>query len=266
MFFNNKISDRKIQLPQVMERLAALDKSKLPQHIAIIMDGNGRWARRKKLPRIAGHHEGIQSVHDVVELITDHIPEIKVLTLYAFSTENWGRPAEEVSALMKFLVKFLRQELYLMERNKIRYQTIGHIEKLPEIVQQEIAYAKERTKDNQGMILNIALNYSSKVEIVDAARLIAADVFAGKLNPEQIDEQVFSAYLYTAPLPVPNPDLLIRTSGELRISNFLLWQLAYAEIWITPVLWPDFREMELLEALADYTKRERRFGKVGEKL
>ncbi len=249
---------------KIEEMTAMLDMNNLPRHIAVIMDGNGRWARKKKLPRAAGHKVGIKSVHKLVDLISLQFKDIEVLTLYAFSTENWFRPIEEVNILMKLLVDFLRAEIAMMERNKVRFQTIGHIEGLPALVREEVARTIERTKNNEGLLLNIALNYSSQVEITDAARNIALEVKSGKLDPGQIDETLFRSYLYTADLP--DPDLLIRTSGEMRISNFLLWQLAYSELWLTPTLWPDFREPEFIEALLSYQKRERRFGRVGKKL
>jgi len=182
----------------------------LPRHVAIIMDGNGRWARKKRLPRVAGHQVGIKSVHQIVELISEHLKGIEVLSLYAFSTENWQRPLEEIKTLMRLLIEYLRKEMAIMERNKIRFQTIGHIEGLPVPVQEEIAKTVKRTKDNPGLLLNIALNYSSQVEIVDAVRRIVSDVQEGTLSPGQINEDLFSSYLYTAGLP--DPDLLIRTS------------------------------------------------------
>ncbi len=244
--------------------MAELDMENLPRHVAIIMDGNGRWARKKRLPRAAGHQVGVKSVHQIVELISDRLKGIKVLSLYAFSTENWQRPPSEIKILMKLLIEYLRKEIALMERNKIRFQTIGHIERLPVPVQEEIARTLARTKDNPGLLLNIALNYSSQVEIVDAVRRIVSEVQEGRLSPGGINEDMFSSYLYTAGLP--DPDLLIRTSGEMRISNFLLWQLAYAELWMTPVLWPDFREVQFVQALLAYQQRERRFGQVGKQL
>jgi len=239
--------------------LARIDKGRLPRHVAIIMDGNGRWARRRMLPRVAGHRVGMDSVHDIVETAANL--GIEVLTLFAFSTENWKRPRTEVESLMRLLVEYLGKELRSMLENNIRFQAIGRLEELPEWVQAELVKTIAQTKNNTGMLLNVALNYSGKAEIVDAAKRIAAAALAGELSPEKLDEATFASYLYTAGLP--EPDLLIRTSGELRISNFLLWQLAYAELWITKTLWPDFRGPEFLKAVYEYQLRERRFGDIG---
>ncbi|GAB4374980.1 MAG: isoprenyl transferase [Calditrichia bacterium] len=236
--------------------------AKLPRHVAIIMDGNGRWAKMRGLPRIAGHHEGIKSVRKVVEAAGEI--GVKVLTLYTFSKENWYRPKQEVSTLMKLLVKTIRAETEdLMEKN-VRLQAIGDLEDLPEFAYEELTYALERTRHNTGLILNLALSYSGRKEIIDAVREIGHRIKAGLLQPEEISEQVISAHLYTYDLP--DPDLLIRTSGEVRISNFLLWQLAYTEIYVTKVLWPDFGKAEFFDALVDYLNRERRFGKVTEQV
>ena len=226
----------------------------LPAHVAIIMDGNGRWAAGRHLPRVEGHRAGIESVRDVVE--TSARIGIEVLTLYAFSIENWKRPRTEVNTLMTLLKRYLRLELETLLRNNIRFQVIGRQEELPPDVQDELAAGVRRTATNTGMRFNIALNYGGRAEIVEAAkRLLAAQV-----PPDELDEQRFAGFLYAA--GQPDPDLLIRTSGEMRISNFLLWQIAYAEIWVTDTLWPDFRKRNLLEAVLAYQKRDRRYGGI----
>jgi undecaprenyl diphosphate synthase len=227
---------------------------RLPKHIAIIMDGNGRWAAQRHLPRVEGHRAGIDSVRDAVE--TAARLGIQVLTLYAFSVENWKRPAAEISTLMMLLKRYLRLELNTLLTNDIRFQVIGRIEDLQRDVQDELTAAIERTANNRGMLFNIALNYGGRAEIVDAVRR----AMASGLRPEQLDEQGFANLLYTA--GQPDPDLLIRTSGEMRVSNFLLWQIAYSEIYVTETLWPDFRRRHLLEAVLAYQKRERRYGGI----
>ena len=239
--------------------LKAIDPGNLPRHVAVIMDGNGRWAQKRFLPRVAGHRVGLRSVHVVVEAASDI--GIEILTLYAFSTENWRRPKDEVNALMRLLVEFLRGELKEMHERNVRFRTIGRISALPDIVRQELDHACRTTAGNTGLIVNIALNYSGRTELVDAVRGIVRDVRQEKLSEEDIDEKLISGYLYTRDFP--DPDLLIRTSGELRISNFLLWQLAYAEIVVTDTLWPDFRRRQFFQAILDYQKRERRFGTIG---
>lgn len=245
------------------ERLEKVkQKGNLPRHIAIIMDGNGRWAKKQGLPRVAGHREGIQSVRTVVELCTRL--GIEVLTLYTFSTENWRRPREEVSALMGLLVETLRKEIKKLVKNNISFTVIGNMDRLPVEIQQSVQEAIQMTQNNTGLILNLALSYGSREEIVHAVKSIAEKVKQGELQPEDISQEIIQAHLYTAELP--DPDLLIRTSGESRVSNFLLWQLAYTEIYITDVLWPDFRENEFFLAIEDYQRRERRFGKVSEQL
>jgi undecaprenyl diphosphate synthase len=227
---------------------------RLPAHVAVIMDGNGRWAAQRHLPRVEGHRAGIEAVRDTVE--TAARAGIKVLTLYAFSVENWKRPATEVNTLMGLLKRYLRSELNTLLRNDIRFQPIGRLEELAPAIQDELAAAVDRTAGNRGMRFNIALNYGGRAEIVDAARrAIAAGV-----APADLDEQRFSEFLYTA--GQPDPDLLIRTSGEMRVSNYLLWQIAYAEIYVTDTLWPDFRRRHLLEAVLAYQKRERRYGGI----
>ena len=227
---------------------------RLPAHVAIIMDGNGRWASRRHLPRVEGHRAGISAVREVVE--TSARIGFDVLTLYAFSVENWKRPEAEVSTLMALLKRYLRLELSTLLDNNIRFQVIGRQHDLAPDIQDELADATARTATNDGLLFNIALNYSGRAEIVDAARrLIASGV-----SPEDVDERRFGDFLYTA--GQPDPDLLIRTSGEMRVSNFLLWQIAYAEIWVTDTLWPDFRRRHLLDAVLAYQKRERRYGGI----
>jgi undecaprenyl diphosphate synthase len=223
------------------------------------MDGNGRWAKKRSLNRIKGHREGAESVRDIVRVCREI--GIEVLTLYAFSTENWQRPRQEVSALMSLLKGFLRSEVAEMMENGIRLCAIGQIERFPDDVLKVLQDVIDMTRKNQGMILNLALSYGGRDEILTAARKIASDVRAGRLQPEEITEEVFSNFLYTQGLP--EPDLLIRTSGEMRISNFLLWQIAYTELYITNTLWPDFRREELTQILQDFQKRERRFGMTG---
>jgi undecaprenyl diphosphate synthase len=220
------------------------------------MDGNGRWAKKRSLNRIRGHREGAESVRDIVRACREM--GIEVLTLYAFSTENWQRPRQEIWALMSLLKDFLRSELGEMMENGIRLNAIGQIERFPDDVLTVLREVMDETRKNPGMILNLALSYGGRDEIVTAARRIVAEVQAGRLQAEEISEGVFSKYLYTEGMP--EPDLLIRTGGEMRISNFLLWQIAYTEIYVTDTLWPDFRREELIRILHDYQKRERRFG------
>ena len=231
-----------------------LDFSRLPRHVAVIMDGNGRWAASRHLPRVEGHRAGIDAVRDTVE--TSARLGLPVLTLYAFSVENWKRPETEVSALMGLLKHYLRLELRSLLKNNIRFRIIGQPERLAPEIRAELSDAEQRTQANTGLQFNIALNYGGRAEIVDAAR----QAIRAGVDPEALDERTFASFLYTA--GQPDPDLLIRTSGELRVSNFLLWQIAYAEIWVTDALWPDFRARHLLEALVDYQKRDRRYGGV----
>ena len=226
----------------------------LPAHVAIIMDGNGRWAAQRHLPRVEGHRAGIESVRDVVE--TSARLGVGVLTLYAFSMENWKRPRAEIHTLMTLLKRYLRLEIDALHRNNIRFHVIGRVEELSADVQKELRIGQEQTAGNSGMLFNIALNYGGRAEIVDAARRA---IEAG-IDPDQLDERTFAEYLYTA--SQPDPDLLIRTSGEMRVSNFLLWQIAYSEIWVTETLWPDFRRRHLLEAILAYQKRDRRYGGI----
>jgi undecaprenyl diphosphate synthase len=236
--------------------LSSIDWKRLPRHVAIIMDGNGRWAAQRGQPRIAGHRAGVEAVRAAVE--TGARLGLKALTLYAFSTENWKRPRYEVDALMRMLRKYLRIELDEIDRQNIRFQTIGRTAALATNVRAEIARASERTAKNTGMVLSVALNYGGRAEIVDASRAAMRKLFAAGKSPDELTEEGIACELYTHDLA--ELDLLVRTSGELRISNFLLWQSAYAEIHVTETLWPDFRRVHLLEAVLDYQQRSRRFG------
>ena len=234
--------------------VARIDAARLPRHIAIIMDGNGRWAVRRHLPRVAGHRAGVQSVREAVE--TCARLGIETLTVYAFSLENWKRPRSEVNFLMRLLREYVRKELPEIHRNNIRFDTIGRVHELPEPVQEDIRRAVWQTRHNTGMRLLVALNYGARAELLDAFRSILERIRQnGTLS---IDEDTIAEHLYTRGLP--DPDLLIRTSGEIRVSNFLLWQIAYAEIWVTDTLWPDFRRRHLLQAILDFQKRQRRYG------
>lgn len=238
--------------------LASVDIGRLPRHIAVIMDGNGRWAKRQGRPRIFGHRAGADSVRAIVD--TCRRLEIEAVTLYAFSTENWKRPAAEVRGLMSMLKRYIRKDLKEVNANNIRFQAIGDIAALPDDVQAEIERASKTTVDNTGMVMSVALNYGSRAEIVRAAQLAAGEVLARGESVDSITDSDIERNLYTHGLP--DVDLLIRTSGEYRISNFLLWQIAYSEIHVTPVLFPDFRRPQIFEAILDYQKRERRFGDV----
>jgi undecaprenyl diphosphate synthase len=238
--------------------LRAIDFGRLPRHVAIIMDGNGRWAKLRHKRRVEGHRAGIASVRDVVE--TSARLGLEVLTLYAFSVENWKRPKAEVRTLMALLKHYLRAELDTLVKNNIRFQVIGREPELPEDVRRELERGQDRTRRCTGLLFNIALNYSGRAEITDAVRRLVSDTLRNGRTQAPIDEATIASYLYTAGLP--DPDLLIRTSGELRVSNFLLWQIAYSEIWFTEVLWPDFRRRHLLQAIVDYQKRERRYGGI----
>jgi undecaprenyl diphosphate synthase len=231
-----------------------VDFGRMPRHIAIIMDGNGRWAANRHLPRVEGHRAGIDAVRDTVE--TSARLGTGVLTLYAFSVENWKRPRAEVNTLMTLLKRYIRLELGTLLKNDIKFRVIGRPDELSPDVQHELAIGIRRTENNRGMLFNIALNYGGRAEIVDAARR----AIASGIPPDDLDERRFSEFLYTA--GQPDPDLLIRTSGEMRVSNFLLWQIAYSEIWVTETLWPDFRRRDLLEAVLAYQKRDRRYGGI----
>ncbi len=239
-----------------------IDETKLPKHIAIIMDGNGRWAKSKGKNRVFGHRNGTEAVHKVVEAAAKM--QIEHLTLYAFSTENWNRPQQEVSTLMDLLIRALRKELNKMIKNNIQLKSIGDISKLPKEVEKELTDTINKTEKNDGMILTLALNYGARQELTQAMQQIAAKVKNNIISPENVDETIINEHLYTQNLPPV--DLLIRTSGEQRISNFLLWQIAYAELYFSEVLWPDFNEKHFEEAITSYQKRERRFGKTSEQL
>lgn len=234
----------------------------IPRHIAIIMDGNGRWAKEKGQPRVRGHHAGVKSVRDAVEACAEL--GVGFLTLYAFSTENWGRPKEEVGALMSLLIHSLRKELKTLNDNNIRLNTIGNRDDLPDKVREELEQTIELTRQNTRMTLVLALSYSGRWDLTQAVKHIAEEVAASRLTPDQISADTISAHLSTR--DIPDPDLMIRTSGEMRISNFLLWQLAYSELYMTDCFWPDFRRAHLYEAIRSYSKRERRFGKVSEQI
>jgi undecaprenyl diphosphate synthase len=239
-----------------------IDKEKLPRHIAIIMDGNGRWAKKKNLNRISGHIKGVDAVREIVTACREL--GIKVLTLYAFSIENWRRPKDEVTALMGLLKDYLLKEREEMVQNNIRLSAIGRLEDLPLDVQNTLRETMKRTEQGNEMVLNLALSYGGRSEILHAIQGILSDFQKGEVKPEEINLQRFSQYLWTR--GIPDPDLLIRTSGEFRISNFLLWQIAYTELYVTETLWPDFDRKELLKAIADYQSRERRFGLTSEQL
>ena len=246
--------------PLESDQLPQIDFGRLPQHIAIIMDGNGRWAKKRRLPRIAGHRAGIRAVRQVVEASTRL--GVRCLTLYAFSVENWKRPRTEVKLLMKLLREYLRKEIPELNKNNIRFEAIGRIGSLPLPVQKDLQTTIEETRTNTGLRLTLALNYGGRAELIDAVRGLAAQLQCqGTLNVDAITEEALSRHLYTHDLP--DPDLLIRTSGEMRLSNFLLWQVAYCEIWVTETLWPDFKERDLVQAVADFQKRERRYGGLG---
>jgi undecaprenyl diphosphate synthase len=233
-------------------------KTSLPQHVAIIMDGNGRWAKQRSLPRVEGHRQGAESARTIIR--TSGELGIKYLTLYAFSAENWNRPKDEVDALMKYLIHYLKTETPELNKNNVRLEVIGQIYRLPENVQEYLKKSIQTLSKNSGLTLVMALSYGSRIEIVDAVRGIAEKVKRGKLDPADINEQIFAQHLYTR--NIPDPDLLIRTSGEMRVSNFLLWQISYAELVITPTLWPDFRKPQFFAALEEYARRHRRFGGV----
>ncbi|MFK7949578.1 MAG: isoprenyl transferase [Saprospiraceae bacterium] len=239
-----------------------IDTNRLPQHIAVIMDGNGRWAKQKGRPRVFGHRNGVKSVREVTEAAAEL--GVEYLTLYAFSTENWGRPKFEVNALMTLLVNTIRNEIKTLMENDVKLNAIGQLKDLPKQCYKELLEAIEKTKNNKRMTLTLALNYSAKWEIIEAVKSIASDVKNGDLEVQDIENQHFDNALSTAGFP--DPELMIRTSGESRISNFLLWQLAYAELYFTPVFWPDFHREQFYEAILNFQNRERRFGKTGEQI
>jgi undecaprenyl diphosphate synthase len=230
----------------------------LPRHVAVIMDGNGRWAKARNLPRVEGHRQGAESVRAIVKVAGEI--GIKYLTLYAFSVENWNRPKDEVDMLMKYLARYLKNEAAELHRSNVRLEIIGQIYRLPEAVQEQLKKTIAMLSRNNGLTLVLALSYSGRSEIVNAVRSIAAQVKQGRMDPEEITEQTVSQHLYTS--NIPDPDLLVRTSGEMRVSNFLLWQISYSEFVVTPTLWPDFRKAEFFAALEAYAKRHRRFGTV----
>jgi undecaprenyl diphosphate synthase len=245
--------------PSLLQELPRdLDKNRLPQHVAVIMDGNGRWAKSRGLPRIIGHQRGVDALKDLLRCCRDW--GIPALTAYAFSTENWGRPLEEVEFLMTLFERVLRRELEEMMQENVKIRFIGNLSALPESLRQEIDKSQEKTSSNSGIQFTVATNYGGRQEILQACQAIARQVQQGLVSPEAIDESLFEKYLYTA--GIPNPDLLIRSSGEMRISNFLLWQMAYAEIYVTDTLWPDFDRVQFHQALQDYQGRHRRFGKL----
>lgn len=246
----------------VEELFSTVKNGPLPRHVAIIMDGNGRWAEQRSLPRVAGHREGICSVREAVTLCREL--NIEFLTIYAFSIENWRRPQDEIDELMMLLETYLKQEVSTLTKHGIRFRSVGRLDQLPDSVVRLIKEMERRTAENREMVLNIALSYGGRAEIVDAVLAMIKDIETGKVAAEKIDEGSFPQYLYTAGLP--DPDLMIRTSGEMRISNFLLWQLAYTELYFTKTLWPDFRKRDFLLALHDYQQRERRFGLVGKQV
>lgn len=235
-----------------------VDMNNIPKHIAIIMDGNGRWAKDRNLPRTMGHKAGIEAIREVVRECSKL--GVKYLTLYAFSTENWKRPSDEVNALMNLLVDYLRNEFKELHRNDVVIRSIGDTSKLPQVCQEELIAAYKKTKNNKGLVLNLALNYGGRDDITTAFRKILEDLKFGKLREEDISESTISDYLYTA--GIPDPDIIIRPSGEQRLSNFLLWQCAYSEFWLSNINWPDFKTVHLHQAISDYQKRNRRFGGI----
>ena len=243
-------------------RKKIVEEGNLPVHIAIIMDGNGRWAKANNLPRVAGHVEGINSVREIVQVCGEI--GVSYLTLYTFSNENWKRPQKEVSAIMKLLLSTIKKEVRNLNKNNVRLSTIGNINDLPDNSRQGILEGIEVTKNNTGLNLILALNYSSRQELLMAVQRIADKILSGEMNSNQISEAIFSRELYT--VDIPDPDLLIRTGGESRISNFLLWQLAYTEFFLTDIHWPDFREEDLLNSIIDYQGRQRRFGQIEEQV
>ena len=233
-------------------------RANLPRHVAVIMDGNGRWAKARHLPRVEGHRRGADSAREIIRTAGEI--GVKYLTLYAFSAENWNRPKDEVDALMKYLIHYLKSETSELNKNNVRLEVIGQIWRLPDNVQEQLRKSIATLSKNNGLTLVMALSYSSRLEIVDAVRQVAEKVKSGKLEPADITEKIISDHLWTR--SVPDPDLLIRTSGEMRVSNFLLWQISYAELVVTPTLWPDFRKPQFFAALEEYAKRHRRFGGV----
>ncbi len=245
-----------------MSLLEQINADRLPSHVAIIMDGNGRWARQRGMDRIFGHHQGVKAVREIIETAAEL--KIKYLTLYAFSTENWGRPDEEVSALMGIMVQSLNDETETLIKNNIRLTAIGDVERLAGDVRKRLMETINLTSASGGLNLIIAMSYSSRWEITEAAKKLSAEIINGRMDPDKVTEEDFEKYLTT--YGIPDPELMIRTSGEIRISNFLLWQLAYTELYFTEILWPDFSKEEFYKAIIDFQKRERRFGKTSEQL
>ncbi len=245
-----------------MDLVSQIDKNFIPRHVAIIMDGNGRWAKKQGLKRVLGHNKGVESVRQTVEASVEL--GIEALTLYAFSTENWKRPKIEIDTLMSILVNSLKKEIDTFQSNNIKLQAIGNLDKLPLIARKQLSEVMSMTEKNDGMILTLALNYGAKEELIRAVKSISKKIVNNELNSEEIDEKIINSHLYTFTLP--GVDFLIRTSGEMRISNFLLWQIAYAELYFTDILWPDFRKKDFYEAILNYQRRERRFGKTSEQI
>lgn len=244
------------ELPEEQALVRMLDRDRIPVHLAVIMDGNGRWAEKHGLPRAAGHRAGAEALREMIRFCAEI--GVKFVTAYAFSTENWKRPRAEVDQLMALLVEYLYRELDEMDRQNVCLRAIGSLNELPPDARQALADAAEQTRHNSRIVVNLALNYGGRQELVEAVRRLGTEIKAGRLEPAEIDEDTFQSYLYTA--GIPDPDLLIRPAGEHRISNFLLWQAAYTEFWVTPVLWPDFDRVHLAQALLDFERRERRYG------
>ena len=245
-------------MSSAVSHLSTEAKASLPQHVAVIMDGNGRWAKQRHLPRIEGHRQGAESARAIIRAAGEL--GIKYLTLYAFSAENWNRPKDEVDALMKYLVHYLKTETSELNKNNVKLEVIGQIYRLPDNVQEQLKKSITTLSKNNGLTLVMALSYGGRIEIIEAVRAIAEKTKQGKLDPADINEQVISQHLWTR--NIPDPDVLIRTSGEMRVSNFLLWQISYAELVITPTLWPDFRKPQFIGAIEEYARRHRRFGGV----
>lgn len=255
LFFKNRKKLREENGKHILDKL---DLNSIPKHIAIIMDGNGRWAKEKNLPRTMGHRAGVETIRDIVKACNNL--GVKYLTLYAFSTENWKRPRDEVNSLMKLLVEYLKNEFEELDSNNVVINSIGDISKLPKICEEELVKAYENTKNNTGLVLNLALNYGGRDELTRAFKNMYKDLNEGKISEDEIVDSTISNYLYTAGMP--DPDIVIRPSGEQRISNFLLWQCAYAEFWYSDIKWPDFKRENLYEAIYDYQHRNRRFGAI----
>lgn len=253
---NRVFISRRLMKPMITDE--RIDPLKLPMHIGIIMDGNGRWAQTKNRPRLFGHKAGVEALRNIIRLSSDM--GIKILTIYAFSTENWRRPKSEVDGLMGLLIEYFNKEINELHKNRVKIRCLGNINLLPNKTRESVINAIETTRNNEGLILNIAINYGGRDEIITAVKGLNKDIMDGKISPDEINENLFSSYLYTEGLS--DPDLIIRTSGELRLSNFLIWQGAYSELWFTDVFWPDFKETHLLDAIYDYQQRKRKFGRI----